>query len=126
MITHAVANGKKFQVIKSTGKHLNAVQVFYEWAKDHLKSCCEKRTIAVNQEEKSLFFQALKEVAISGESSLELLQISDFAAAKLVGTKFDSDQEKLLADLILLAINQNQQPVKGIATNYRKKTTTYV
>ena len=121
-----VASGKKFQVIKSTGKHLNAVQVFYEWAKDHMKSCFEKRTIAVNQEEKSIFFEALKQIAFSGESSLDMLQISDFAAAKLVGTKFDRDQEKLLADLILLAINHNQQPVKGIAANYRKKSTSCV
>ena len=117
-----VRSGKKFQVVKSTGKHLNAVQVFYEWAKENTQSACEKRKLSFSQNQKSVFFTALSQVAHSEDTSLEMLQMSEYAAAKLTGKKYDVEEEKIFADLILMAINQNQQRIRAVAANYRRKT----
>ena len=59
-----------------------------------------------NQLQELLIFTALKQVARSEDSSLEMLQISEYAAAKLTAKTYDSEEEKLFANLILLAINQ--------------------
>ena len=122
-----VASGKRFEVMKSTGKHLNAIQVFYEWAYEHVQDACKERNISFKENQKFLFFNALKEVALSDQASMEMLQLSDVAIAKLsMHYTHSSDQKKRLADLILIAINLNQEPVRAIAANYRRQPNRYV
>jgi ribosomal silencing factor RsfS len=77
----------------------------------------------MSQDEKLLFFLSLEEIACSEDvSRLEMLQLS-----QSVKNKFNtesvalSDQSRImLADLILIGMNKNQQHVKSIASNFRK------
>jgi hypothetical protein len=121
-----VNTGKKFEVIKSTGKHLNAIKIFFEWAKANVTSICEKRRLTFKQSDKLTFYKALMNVAASDSSSIEMLQIGEIAKTKLVTRSFDPDQQRVLADLILIAMNQNQQPIKAIAASYRNTPVHYV
>ena len=118
--TNAVS-GCKFQVLKSSGKHLNAVMSFLEWFKDNAARVIDKRDADLNQSEKLLFFETLVRLAACEESRLEMMKLSDVVKAKLSSNVFSSQEtKKLLADLILISINKNQGHVKAIAANYRQ------
>jgi hypothetical protein len=116
-----VATGRKLHLLKSTGKHLNAVMSFLEWFGEHAKRLIEKRDMTLNQHEKLSFFEALEGLAGCDQSRLEMMKMSDMVKSKLCSTLFNDRQVKeVLADLILISINKNQSNVKAIAGNYRK------
>jgi hypothetical protein len=115
------ASGRKFHVSKSSGKHLNAVLTFLEWFKENANRVIEKRDTDLNQGEKLLFFETLERLAMSVESRLEMMKLSDVVNKKLASGVFNNDEiKKVLADLILISINQNQSHVKAIAANFRR------
>jgi hypothetical protein len=119
-IRTGTANGHNFHVLKSSGKHLNAVLSFLEWFKDNANRVLEKRDADLNQSEKLTFFKTLESLAQRDEPRLEMMRLSELAKAKLVSGVFrENETKKLLADLILISINKNQGHVKAIAANYR-------
>jgi len=113
------STNNKFQVIKSAGKHLNAVQVAYEWAKTVATDTVNLRKWTFGQQQKLLFFEALVKTAANDEQSLEMLLLSERVRRKLA-LRHCEQQKQLYADLFLIAMNQNRNPVKAIAGNYRK------
>jgi len=118
-----IANKQKYQVIRSNGKHTNAILSCLEWFREHAKRFVQTRSNVMAQDEKLLFFLSLEEVACSEDvNRLEMLQLS-----QNVKNKFNmesvalTDQSRImLADLILIGMNKNQQHVKSIASNFRK------
>jgi hypothetical protein len=118
------ASGQTFHVLKSSGKHLNAVVSFLQWFTEHANRVLNKRDTDLNQKEKLTFYTTLETLAQRNESRLEMLSMSDIARAKLASGLFlESETKKLLADLILIAINKNQSHIKAIAANYRANAT---
>jgi hypothetical protein len=114
-------SGQSFHVLKSSGKHLNAVMSFMEWFKENAKRVMDKRDADLNQSEKLTFFETLEQLAASEESRLEMMKLSDRAKAKLKSGMFRAaETKKLLADLVLISINKNQGHVKAIAANFRE------
>jgi len=124
------SNGKRYQVVRSAGKHLNSLHVVYDWAKSVCGEVVKDRKLTFNQQQKLLFFQALEKTALEGSRSLDMLVLSermqdklilsDVAQDKLAGKLYTGESKTLFADLFLIAINQNRNPVKAIAGNYRK------
>jgi hypothetical protein len=113
--------GHTFHVLKSSGKHLNAVVSFLEWFKENANRVLEQRDADLNQSEKLRFFETLQCLADQDEPRLEMMKLSEVAKAKLISGVFRySETKKLLADLILISINKNQGHVKAIAKNYRE------
>jgi hypothetical protein len=118
-----IANNHKYQVLRSTGKHTNAVLSCLEWFREHAKRFVETRRNAMAQDEKLLFFLSLEEVACSEDvNRLEMLQVSQSVKNKFNTESVTlSDQSRImLADLILIGMNQNQLHVKSIASSFRK------
>ena len=114
------ATGHTFHVLKSSGKHLNAVLSFLEWFKENANRVLDKRDNDLNQSEKLLFFNTLENLAYRDEPRLEMMKLSEVTKAKLVSGVFkDDESKKLLADLILISINKNQSHVRAISANYR-------
>ena len=112
--------GHTFHVLKSSGKHLNAVLSFLEFFKENANRVLDKRDTDLNQSEKLMFFKTLENLATQDEPRLEMMKLSQVAKAKLVSGVFKEDEsKKLLADLILISINKNQTHVRAIAANYR-------
>ena len=78
--------------------------------------------------EKRKFFHAMQKMAQSDESSLEMLQMSDYMKTKLrssnILTVMDNDKNftRNIADLVLIAMSKNQQHVKAVAANSRRTT----
>jgi hypothetical protein len=113
------ASGHRVQVIKSTGKHLNAATTFLSWFQKFTK--LDERVINLKYAQKLLFFQALCNVAASGESCLDMLQLSARSKYQLLCGPFsDPEVQSVVADLILIAINHNSGHVKAIAANSRR------
>jgi len=114
-------SGRKFHMLKSSGKHLNAALSFMEYFQKDADRVLQKRCCSLNQVEKLLFFQTLECLAASDELTLGMMKLSDVAKTKLnSGTFNDCESKKLLADLILIVVNKNQAHVKAIAANYRR------
>jgi hypothetical protein len=117
-------SGLKMQVTQSTGKHLNAILCFLNWFKDKLPEYVQQRRLMLHEKEKCLFFDALRDIANRGESSLEMLQLSDRVKDFLISVNtltLDVDHVRNFSDLLLMAISKNQQHVKAIAAHYREK-----
>lgn len=75
----------------------------------------------MTSDEKLLFFKALEQLATLGENGrLEMLRLSELVKDKFRTLELDDSVRRLIADLILVAVNRNQQHVKSIAANYRK------
>jgi hypothetical protein len=111
----------RFLVLKSTGKHLNAVMSFLEWFGEYGKRLIKKQDLTLNQQKELLVFQVLEETAGCDESRLEMMKLSNLVKAKLSSAVLKARQVKeLLADLLPISINKNQGNVKAIAANYPK------
>ena len=78
-----------------------------------------RREIATDPE-KIQFFQALINIAKSGSNQLELLHVGNIAHLKLSTLFFTTQSKKQYGDLILIALNKNQQHVKAMAANSRR------
>ena len=78
-------SGQKFQVVRSTGKHTNAIVAFLEWAKEHLPQFVKNRPLYMSSYEKMTFFLALKAVCSvqANHYQMVMLQISENVATTL-------------------------------------------
>jgi hypothetical protein len=115
---------RKYQVARSTGKHTNAILSCINWFNKSLRDFVEKRRQKLDEYEKHVFFNALQELAKSTDNRMEMLILSDTAKTKLAANDPALKDETItrnFADLILIAINKNQQRVKVIAANSRKQ-----
>lgn len=116
-------NQRKFQVVRSTGKHTNAVLTCLAWFRDNLNSFVEQRRLKLDEYEKSVFFEALRDVSLEGRNNLDLIQLSDqvrtFLASDDIAVQLPIHNRNF-ADLILIALSKNQAHVKSVAANYRK------
>jgi len=82
----------------------------------------EKRTAFMDEKTKLAVFLHLQTLAKSSENPMEHLILSERMRTKLASEEFnavDSSFKSILAYLILVGININQQRVKAIAANYR-------
>lgn len=133
-------NGKKIEVLRSSGKHLNAILSCLQWMKSNMLDFVRDRPLRIG-EGRLKFFEALKDAACiapsAGEEEAELRRIgcvkfSEHIVNKLrsEGGLFTQGVRKTLADLILIGLDNNQQYVSAISTNYRrcsqKKTTSKI
>lgn len=115
------SSGVKYQVLRSAGKHTNAILACLEWMRGNVESFVESRRNSMTSDEKLLFFKALEQLATLGENGrLEMLRLSELVKDKFRTLELDDSVRRLIADLILVAVNRNQQHVKSIAANYRK------
>jgi hypothetical protein len=118
-----VQTGQKFQVVRSAGKHTNAILSCLNWMTENARRFVEKRTNVMNRDEKTCFFLALEELACSSDvDNLEMIRVSHLVTDNLTrGLPLLSDSARnMLADLILIGMNKNQQHVKAVAANYRR------
>ena len=125
--TSAYNRDRKFQIVNSAGKHTNAVLSCLSWMMENLKDYVQKRREFLNEYEKNKFFRAILDTAHSTGNSLGMLQLSDTVKTKLCSQKIvrlmqvDDTFGRNIADIVLVAMNKNQQNVKAIATNSRKR-----
>jgi len=74
-----------------------------------------------------IFFDALLQLAGTRENRIEMMEMSGPAKAKMqsraLSDKIRRDREfkRNIADLVLISMSKNQQHVKAIAANSRKK-----
>ena len=59
---------QKFQVIRSTGKHTNAILCCLEWFQKHMKTFVELRKQSISEQEMSAFFSAIRSVAMNEDN----------------------------------------------------------
>ena len=123
-----VHHDRKFQVLNSTGKHTNAVLTCLTWMQQNFRDFVVNRREFLYEAEKRRFYAAIRNLAQSDEPSMEMLQMTDYVKRKLLSsnisimTQSDRNFTRNIADLVLIAMSQNQQHVKAIAANSRKPT----
>jgi len=94
----------------------------------NFKNFVENRREFLSDAEKRRFFEAMRNIAQCDESSMEMLQMSSSVKLKLQSvyilavTQADRQFTRNIADLVLIAMSKNQQHVKAIAANSRKRT----
>lgn len=118
-----VHSGKKFQVVRSTGKHTNALLSVISFSQQHLPDYVVKRRLALRENEKWIFYKELKDRSLKDAAGIESIQLSDVAKRKMASKEWafcDKDNCRNYSDLILVALNKNMQRVKAVAANYRK------
>ena len=92
----------------------------------NFKDFVENRREFLCDTEKRKFYDAIRNVAQSDNSSMEMLQLSSYVKTKLrsgnISAVIQADRNftRNIADLVLIAMSKNQQHVKAIATNSRK------
>ena len=114
--------GHKFQVMSSTGKLTNAMLACMNWMHESAADFVERRTAFMDEKTKLAFFLRLQTLAKSSENQMEHLILSERMRTKLASEEFsaaDSSFKSMLAYLILVGININEQRVKAVAANYR-------
>jgi len=117
-----LASGEKLQLLRSTGKHTNAVLAFLEWTKENTPDFIKKRPLHMNAKEMLRFFRSLKNISASenGPYRMEMLRLTDHVAGMLRSRKFSLQQtQKILSDLVLIGLNKNGQYVSALAPSYR-------
>jgi hypothetical protein len=129
-----VQGKKRIDVFRSSGKHLNAILSCLQWMKSNLPDFVRDRPLRIDGPGRYRFFQALKDLALKFSTSnedddhvgkLECIQLNEHVMEKL---KYDEGRSseatrKTLADLILIALDHNQQYISAVSTNYRKGST---
>jgi hypothetical protein len=120
------ATGRRYVVCRSSGKHLNAVLSCLEWMRTNLPDFVRDRPLKVHNQGKQTFFDALRKVAVKANDEktarLESIRLSKNVVERMKykeGTAHNFIR-KVLADLILIALNNNQQYIRGISDNYRQ------
>ena len=115
--------GRKFQVVSSTGKLTNATLACLHWMHANATQFVDKRQAFMDENTKLRFFLHLQSVAESQENRLESIILSPRCIAKFVGEELRSVDEsikRVLAYVVLIGINKNEQRVKAVAANYRR------
>jgi len=115
--------GHKFQVLRSTGKLTNAMLACINWMHENAKDFVESRTAFMNEQTKLAFFTHLQTLAKSSQNQLEHLVLSERVRTKLSTGEFHAIHhpcKSMLAYLILVGVNVNEQRIKAIAANYRR------
>jgi len=123
-------HNRKFQVVHRTDKHINAILSLFSWMRQNLREFVDSRREMLSEREKSIFFNAMPNVAPSDINSIEMLQLTHTVKTKLYSEELtvhiqnDPTYTRNVADLVLVAISKNQQHVKAIAANSRSSTRT--
>jgi hypothetical protein len=117
--------GRKSQIRRSTGKHTNSILACLEWMKENASDFVIKRPLRMGKRKQMKFINAL--CALSEKQSMdrhiERVQISDNAAMQFQDLCNSSKKDKLVfSDLILIGLNDNQQYVSAISSNYRQRS----
>jgi hypothetical protein len=115
-------SGNKYQVTRSTGKHTNAIICCLEWMRENVTDFVKNRTLRLNRSGQVKFFNALRTLAYSGkkDKSLEMVRLSEHFQHQLKqSTLSDISTATTLSDLILIALNNNQQYISAVAEHYR-------
>jgi hypothetical protein len=123
--TRTMPEGNKLQVMRSSGKHTNAMLACLEWSKENIPRFVKDRPMHMSNAEKLLFFRALKDLSYQepGCRHLQILLMSDPAAQlQLRSEHFTAQEQRMLADLVLIGLNKNAPYVSAIAPNYRQNT----
>lgn len=109
-------------MVHSAGKQTNAMLAFPYWIRENAAKFMELRLNSMDFNCKVALFHALQDVAGSEDDRLEMLTLSTTAKEKLVadGQSFDTSAKMMIADLLLIGINKNEQHVKSVAANYRR------
>lgn len=108
------------QVVRSTGKHANAMLAFPQWIRINAPRFMDKRLLSMNYGTKVALFNDLCEVASQPDGQLEMLKLSANATRKLIADDLTDAEKMMVADVLLIGINKNEKHVKSIAANYRK------
>jgi hypothetical protein len=123
--------GRKIEIHRSSGKHLNAILSCLNWMKSNLGDFVRDRPLRIGGDGRLKFFTALREIAFDSVSTnegedavvrLESIHLSPRVVQKMKLEEGQSYQasKKTLADLILIGLDGNQQYVSAISTNCRR------
>ena len=116
--------GYKYQVQFSTGKHTNAILTMLNWFHEKLPSYLSSRKLHLSEEQKYLFYDMIRDVAKKDCVQVEMMHLSPLVLEKLRSNNLSFCQAyhtRNYADLLLIAMNKNQQHVQAIAANYRQQ-----
>lgn len=124
--------GKKIEVVRSSGKHLNAVLSCLQWMKANLPDFVRDRPMRINAEGRLKFYRSLESVTDTDTADdhneqrprLGLIHLSQNVLQLMKDTRQISNNcsKMILADLVLVGLNCNQQCVGAVSHNYRKNT----
>lgn len=116
--------GCKYQVLRSAGKHTNAIMSCMNFFKVHAPLFVLNRLLCLSSSEKVTFFDSLSTLVpdASGWRQLEMVRVSEEAARRMSAESGDEVSKRRLADLILIGINKNGQYISAIGSNYRSGT----
>ena len=118
-----LTSGNKLQLIRSTGKHTNAMLSCLEWAKENTPNFVKYRPLHMNAAEKLKFFRSLKDISASatGPYQKDMIRLSNHVVSLLRSDRISWQQtQRIIADLILIGLNKNSQYVSALAPSYRK------
>ena len=116
--------GYKYQVLFSTGKHTNAVLTLLNWFHEKMPNYLSSRKLHLSEDQKSNFYNMIRDVVKKDCVQLEMLHLSALVIDKLKSSNVMFRQAyhtRNYTDLLLIAMNRNQQHVQAIADNYRRK-----
>jgi hypothetical protein len=114
----------EFRVVLSTGKHLNSITCCLSFFMSHLKEYIAERRQSLSEREKIIFYNTLRLEAQRSDSRLEMLRLSQTACAKFASRDAAYSRAfhtRNYADLILVALNKNENLIKAIAASYRQR-----
>jgi len=89
---------------------------------EHAKQFVDKRLFNLSIPERMKFYLSLEELAKSPDNTMGMLQMSELAKETMNGALLDGNSQSLIADLVLIGVDTNQQHVRAVASNYRRKT----
>jgi hypothetical protein len=124
-------SGRKMEIHRSSGKHLNAILSCLHWMKSNLGDFVRDRPLRIGGDGKLKFFTALRDIsfdsrpASDGEDAvvqIESIHLSPRVVRKMMFEEGQSSEatKKTLADLLLIGLDDNQQYVSAISTNCRR------
>lgn len=119
--------GRTYVISRSSGKHLNAVLSCLEWMKANLPDFVRDRPFKIHKMGKQAFFDALRKIAVDAKDDnsarLESIRLSRNTVERLIYHEGTAHHfvRKVLGDLILIALNDNQNYIRAISDNYRKQ-----
>jgi hypothetical protein len=125
--TRTIRSGCKYQVLRSGGKHTNAISSCMSWMRENAPLFVKDRLLCLSSKQKVSFFDSLSGLLPDerGQRQLEMVRVSENAAGRLLSGSFGEERTKRrLADLILIGLSINSQYISAIAPNYRKDTKT--
>ena len=119
--TRTLPTGTKYQILRSSGKHTNAVVTCLEWMKEQAPLFVKNRPLYMSRQDKLAFFSSLYDLSKSNNYQMEMIRLSEKTAMLLSCNQFLDDQTRIiLADLILIGLNKNSHFVGARADSYRQ------